>query len=69
MSARRRREAHAIYLIPGFFGFTSVGAVSYSSSRVYMYGKPAAGWISGNETTQAVQSDGVLGDGFCLFRI
>ena len=42
----------------------AVGAVSYSNSRVYMYGKPSAGWISGNETTQAVQSEGVLGDGF-----
>ena len=29
MSARRRREAHAIYLIPGFFGFTNLGRLRY----------------------------------------
>jgi len=29
MSARRRREAHAIYLIPGFFGFTNLGRFRY----------------------------------------
>jgi len=29
MSARRRRPAHAIYLIPGFFGFTNLGRLRY----------------------------------------
>ncbi len=29
MSARRRRQAHAIYLIPGFFGFTNLGRLRY----------------------------------------
>jgi len=29
MSARRRRETHAIYLIPGFFGFSNLGRFSY----------------------------------------
>ena len=29
MGARRRREAHAIYLIPGFFGFTNLGRFRY----------------------------------------
>ena len=29
MSARRSREAHAIYLIPGFFGFTNLGRFRY----------------------------------------
>ena len=29
MSARRRRETHAIYLIPGFFGFTNLGRFRY----------------------------------------
>lgn len=29
MSPRRRREAHAIYLIPGFFGFTNLGRLRY----------------------------------------
>jgi hypothetical protein len=27
--ARRRRDAHAIYLIPGFFGFTNLGRLRY----------------------------------------
>ena len=31
MSARRSREAHAIYLIPGFFGFTNLGRLRYFS--------------------------------------
>ena len=29
MRARRRRDAHAIYLIPGFFGFTNLGRFRY----------------------------------------
>jgi hypothetical protein len=29
MGARRRRETHAIYLIPGFFGFTNLGRFRY----------------------------------------
>jgi len=29
MSPRVRREAHAIYLIPGFFGFTNLGRLRY----------------------------------------
>jgi len=29
MSARRRREAHVLYLIPGFFGFTNLGRLRY----------------------------------------
>jgi hypothetical protein len=29
MSARRRPEAHAIFLIPGFFGFTNLGRLRY----------------------------------------
>jgi hypothetical protein len=29
MSARRKPEAHAIYLIPGFFGFTNLGRFRY----------------------------------------
>ena len=29
MSARQRRETHAIYLIPGFFGFANLGRLRY----------------------------------------